>query len=79
MSALISTSNTSKAERIVRGMWEDSDLAKAHEDAAFSTDFEHGQWWVTCRPCGAQYSVSDALPGIVCFEEVTRGEEDAHY
>jgi hypothetical protein len=43
-------------------------------------DFEHGQWWVTHRPSGAQWSVvdcetQDGQP-YFGFEQVTRGEED---
>jgi hypothetical protein len=37
-------------------------------------DFEHGQWWVTCSRCGAQWSVCDAEPGEFYFEQVTDGD-----
>lgn len=41
--------------------------------------FEHGQWWVCCANCGAQWSVNDAVgPGSACgffFEEVSEGDE----
>jgi hypothetical protein len=50
----------------------------AADDAAFQVDFEHGQWWVTCLPCGAQWSVNDAEgSGTVDgfdFEEVSAGD-----
>jgi hypothetical protein len=43
-------------------------------------DFEHGQWWITARDTGAQWSVVDASGGRSVdgfdFEEVTEGEED---
>ena len=39
------------------------------------SDFEHGQWWITHVPTGAQWSVCDSEPGPFCFEQVTRGEE----
>lgn len=42
-------------------------------------DFEHGQWWITCIGCGAQWSVCDAEGGPAVdgfdFEQVTEGEE----
>lgn len=79
MSALLCEANTPKVERIIRGAFEDSDEAKAHEDKPFETDFEHGQWFVTCRACGAQWSVNDAEPGPFDFEEITAGDEDVHY
>ena len=41
----------------------------------FSVDFEHGQHWVTCLRCGAQWSVVDTEVGDFDFEEVTRGDE----
>lgn len=46
----------------------------------FSADFEHGQWWITVRGSGRQYSVHDAECGDsvdgFSFECVTEGEED---
>lgn len=30
---------------------------------SFSVDFEHGQWWVTCKDYGAQWSVADQEGG----------------
>lgn len=39
------------------------------------TDFEHGQWWITNRRTGDQYSACDASgPGSFngfCFEQVS--------
>ena len=41
----------------------------------FSADFEHGQWWVTCAACGAQWSVVDAnTPSGFDFEAVSEGD-----
>jgi hypothetical protein len=44
-----------------------------------TADFEHGQWWVTHRLSGAQWSVVDAEGGRAVlgldFERVTEGEE----
>lgn len=40
----------------------------------FHLDFEHGQWWVTARRTGAQWSVCDAIPGPFCYEQVSEGE-----
>lgn len=49
-----------------------------HEGETLSADFEHGQWWITCVPCGAQWSVNDASgPGSFAgfdFERVTHGD-----
>ena len=40
------------------------------------TDFEHGQWWVTERHTGAQWSVCDEYGELgFCFEQVTQGED----
>lgn len=45
-----------------------------------SADFEHGQWWITHVPSGAQWSVVDAegwnsVDGFD-VEQVSFGEED---
>ncbi len=44
-----------------------------------SVDFEHGQWWVSCTDCGAQWSVVDAEGGRAVegfdLEQVTDGDE----
>jgi hypothetical protein len=43
---------------------------------AFSVDFEHGQHWVTCLDCGAQWSAIDSNdPNGFAFEQVTEGDE----
>lgn len=43
-------------------------------------DFEHGQWWITHRPSGAQWSVVDceSIDGAEYFgfEQVSRGEDE---
>ena len=45
----------------------------------FCADFEHGQWWITHKKSGAQWSVVDAEGGPAVngfdFEQVTEGEE----
>jgi non-ribosomal peptide synthetase component F len=58
----------------------------AHADASdelshhgmTSADFEHGQWFLTCTRCGAQWSVNDfvSIKGDegFSFEEVSRGD-----
>lgn len=47
---------------------------------SLSVDFEHGQWWVSCVNCGAQWSVVDVEergnPDGFGLEQVTDGEED---
>jgi hypothetical protein len=44
-----------------------------------ATHYEHGQWWVVCNACGAQWSVVDAEGGDSVggfdFEQVTQGDE----
>ena len=45
-----------------------------------SAFFEHGHWWITHQPSGAQWSVCDAS-GPTCpdgfdFEQVTPGDDD---
>lgn len=41
-------------------------------------DFEHGQWWISHLPSGAQWSVVDAEGGLSVdgfdFEQVSDGE-----
>jgi ribosomal protein S27E len=43
------------------------------------TVFEHDQWYVNCKTCGAQWSVNDAEgPGSIdgfCFEQISEGDE----
>jgi len=38
-------------------------------------DFEHGQWWVTHVPSGAQWAVNDTNIGLFDFEQVYQGDE----
>jgi hypothetical protein len=42
-------------------------------DVDLTVTFEHGQWWVTCGPCGAQWSVHDSDVGFG-FEQVSSGD-----
>ena len=45
----------------------------------YNSDFEHGQWWITDKRSGAQWSVNDAsVEGRegFSFEMVTPPEED---
>jgi len=46
---------------------------------ALNGAFEHGQWWVMCLGCGAQWSVVDAEGGPAVdgfdFECVTDGDD----
>ena len=39
--------------------FKDSDEGLQHE-SNIAADFEHGQWFITCLSCGAQWSVNDA-------------------
>lgn len=49
------------------------DAFPEHDDP--SPVFEHGRWWVSCSPCGAQWAVNDADPGPFSFAQVTQGDE----
>ena len=38
-------------------------------------DYEHGQWWITHVPSGAQWSVHDCSgPAVFDFERVSDGD-----
>jgi len=57
--------------------FKDSAEGQQHENT-FSADFEHGQWFVTCLSCGAQWSVNDAEGRdgeYYQFDEVSSGDE----
>ena len=49
-------------------------------DSRLQADFEHGQWWISSRSTGAQWSVVDAEGGPAVngfdFEMVTLPYED---
>ncbi len=58
--------------------------ANAHDETLYhsgplTADFEHGQWWVSCLLCGAQWSACDAEGGPAVdgfdFECVTQGDD----
>ena len=53
---------------------------KALKRRNLTTFFEHGQWWITHLPSGAQWSVCDAsgpsCPDGFDFEQVTQGSEE---
>jgi hypothetical protein len=81
--ALKCETKTAKMESMVRAAAKAHDALAAHgftpgDDTALQVDFEHGQWWVTCLPCGAQWSASDATGagtvGGFDFEEVCAGD-----
>lgn len=69
--------NTPDVDNEVREAFEASPRA-THHGTRIDTFFEHGQWFVTCLPCGAQWSVHDATPGDFWFEMVTAGDDDGH-
>ena len=70
MEKLLTEQNTPEVESLVREAFENSDLY-TH---TCETNFEHGQWWVTCCYCGAAWSVVDTNKGLD-FEEVSHGDE----
>lgn len=63
------------ARDAVIGAAENSDLIP---DGNLQYDFEHGQWWVTYKPSGAQWSVVDCQTGggedYFDFEQVSDGD-----
>lgn len=68
-----------RTEQNTRAVEQDIEYAVTDElgIARFTTDFEHGQWWVTDLDSGAQWSVCDAnTPSGFCFEQVTEGDAD---
>jgi hypothetical protein len=69
--------NTPEIEDEVHEAASVSDRTSGHAD--LQADFEHGQWWITCVDCGAQWSVVDAEGGPSVggfdFELVTGGDE----
>ena len=57
--------------------FEDSEEGLQH-DNNIAADFEHGQWFITCLSCGAQWSVNDAEGRdgeYYQFDQVTVGDE----
>lgn len=76
---LLSSLNTEDAqERIKTAFAQHEASIRPIDDYSF--DFEHGQWWVTCRETGCQWSVVDAEGGASVdgfdFEVVTEGSEE---
>jgi hypothetical protein len=70
--------NTQTMERRVLAAARKSNLS-THPRLNLRADFEHGQWWITDRFTGAQWSACDAVGASVIngfsFEQVTEGEE----
>lgn len=77
--ALKTETNTPEMEKRVLEAFLVTDEGVEHDEDEVQADFEHGQWWITVKPTGAQWSVVDAEgPGSVDgfgFERVTEGEE----
>lgn len=70
--------NTPKMEkRILDAADASSEVGSLHS-TSLTADFEHGRWFVTCLPCGAQWSVVDAVGGRSVdgfdFERITEGD-----
>jgi hypothetical protein len=51
-----------------------SDAVATFPNHDITTDFEHGQWWITCLSCGAQWSVHDLNQHDFDFEQVSQGD-----
>lgn len=72
---LLTETNNQKTDRLVmRAARNDREVSR-HK--GLRSHFEHGQWWVTCGPCGASWSVVDqeglcAFP--VGFERIDDGD-----
>ena len=57
--------------------FKDSDEGLQHE-SNIAADFDHGQWFITCLSCGAQWSVNDAEDRsgeYYQFDQVSSGDE----
>ncbi len=69
------TNTLNMAKRVRSAFLESKNV---HGDEDFQVNFEHGQWWVTCLRCVAQWSVCDAEGGDsidgFCFEQVSDGD-----
>lgn len=69
------------AERIIRAFDVSPEGLGEHEHCEAEAVFEHGQWYVNDKTCGAQWSANDASgPGSVdgfSFEQISEGDEDA--
>lgn len=65
--------NTRKIEQQVRDSFDYFD-GQIHETP--TPVFEHGQWWISCNTCGAQWSVHDLNDDDFDFEEVSVGDGD---
>lgn len=64
--------NTVAMEQDVQSAFVHHAYHRAHRRV--QTDFEHGQWWVTCLDCGMQFSVVDTDKSFD-FENVTGSDE----
>lgn len=69
--------NTPEMEQEVEHLIATHPLTEVHKGC--TPVFEHGQWWVTCGPCGAIFSVVDAEGGMsingLDLEELETGDE----
>lgn len=77
--ALKTETNTPEMEERVLEAFLVSDACGEHTREEVQVDFEHGQWWITVKPTGAQWSVNDAeghgsIDGF-SFEQVTEGDD----
>lgn len=69
--------NTPGMRKRIKAAWQEFKEAKPHGGADIF--FEHGQHYVSCKDCGAQWSVNDAegygsIDGF-SFEEIEGGDE----
>ena len=75
MAKLVSTTNTPTAARRIWRAFE----ARVGGHNNPQVVFEHGQWWVTCPPCGAMWATVDIRNDLdeldVDFEELETGDE----
>jgi hypothetical protein len=69
---LLTETNTVAVERMVMS----SAIRKLQpKHGHLDVTFEHGQWWVLCKDCGASWSAVDCEPGELDFESVDAGDE----
>jgi hypothetical protein len=82
MPSLLTERNTTTVERKVMTLA----VRELHRGSVkhrhLSAAFEHGQWWVLCRDCGASWSVVDVEgrdnPEGLGLERIDEGDESCY-
>jgi len=67
--------NPNTDPNVIRASFNTSDEGQPFNGEALQIDFEHGQWFITHLPTGAQWSVNDSSDGFD-FEQISEGDLD---